>query len=196
MKTTTILLLAACLVCRHAGAATADAAATPDTRYRIDVRAGALPVGTEGHGAGPALGLGAGYALTEHVDLTASGDVAAHGAALFGDSESFRSITAGARLYPLGRHTVVRPWLGAEGGWYGVRHVEDSLYFSHYYTPHVESRVRDSNGGGINFGSGVDVPLGRHVSIGTDVRYHQTLGVFDDPGFLTTMANVSFHFGH
>jgi hypothetical protein len=47
----------------------------------------------------------------------------------------------------------------------------------------------------VNAGAGFDVPVGDLVSLGADVRWHQTIGVFDDAGFLTTMATVAFHFG-
>jgi hypothetical protein len=47
----------------------------------------------------------------------------------------------------------------------------------------------------VNLGTGLDVPLGRLVSLGVDARWNQTIGPFDDPGFLTTTANVGFHFG-
>jgi hypothetical protein len=47
----------------------------------------------------------------------------------------------------------------------------------------------------LNVGGGLDVPIGKLVSVGVDLRYHQTFGVFDNAGFMTTLAHVAFHFG-
>lgn len=186
MKTFTALvltLLASNLFVRGAQAE------VKDTRYRIDLRGGALAAETgRVHGAGPVLALGAGYLFSDRIDLTATGGTAAHGALLFGRTESFGSLTAGARYYPIGRDRRVRPWLAGETGWYHTRTVESSLFGGSH-----TQRVAD--GGGINIGTGFDIPLGRYVSLGTDVRYHQTIGVTSNPGFLTTLANLSFHFG-
>ena len=83
----------------------------------------------------------------------------------------------------------MRPWLVGEAGVYRAQARFQSLLFSY---SHVE---RTANGGGLNLGGGFDVPLGRLVSLGVDARWNQTLHVFNDPHFVTTMANVSFHFG-
>ncbi len=173
----------------------AEGDAASDGRYRIELRGGAVAWGqsvdsadSATRGAGPALGLGAGYRVTDHVELDASALGAAQGGGLFvGRTRSYDSVTAGGRYFFLGPDAVVRPWLGGEGGWYRARTSEYSLFGA------TVTRVAD--GGGVDVGTGFDVPLGRLVSIGTDVRYHQTLGVFDDPGFVTTLATVSFHFG-
>lgn len=182
-------VLAGALIARWASAETAS-----DARWRVDVRPGALAWGSTidggsepAHGAGPAIAVGGGYRLTDHVEVDASAQAAAQGLTLFGRTQSYGSLTAGGRWFPLGSETVVRPWLGGEAGWYHARSTFATLFGS-------ESRSAD--GGGFNVGTGFDVPVGSRVSIGADVRYHQTLGVFDDPGFVTTLANVSFHFGH
>lgn len=186
-KTWTVALLASAAIARGAWAET-----VADAKYRIDLRGGALAWGdaVEGHeaahAAGPALAIGAGYRLTEHAEIDASAQAAAQGATLFGRTQSYSSVTAGGRWLFFGRDAVVRPWLGGEAGWYEGRSSVSTLFGT-------ETRVAD--GGGFNVGTGFDVPLGSLVSIGADVRYHQTLGVFDDPGFVTTLANVSFHFG-
>jgi hypothetical protein len=190
MRTTTwiVALLASAVM---AGGTWAETAA--DAKYRVDVRGGALAWGNsvEGHepaqGAGPALAVGAGYRLTEHTEIDASAQAAAQGATLFGRTQTYDSVTAGGRYLFFGSDAVVRPWLGGEAGWYQGRSSVTTLFGG------TDTRV--ANGGGFNVGTGFDVPLGRLVSIGADVRYHQTLGVFDDPGFVTTLANVSFHFG-
>ena len=186
-KTWIVALLASAVMARGGRAET-----VPDAKYRIDVRGGALAWGNavEGsepaHGAGPALGVGGGYRVTDHVEVDASAQAAARGA-LFGRTESFDFVTAGGRYVFFGSDAVVRPWLGGEAGWYQGRSSVTTIFGG------TDTRV--ATGGGFNVGTGFDVPLGRLVSIGADVRYHQTLGVFDDPGFVTTLANVSFHFG-
>jgi Outer membrane protein beta-barrel domain len=195
MKTSTALLvpaiLAACLA--------RNAAATNDGRYRIDLRAGALAWGQdpkvrggyklETADAGPALGIGGGYRLNDHFDIGGSGQAASKSTVLFGRTTSYTSLTAGPRYYPFGRDLRFRPWLAGEAGWYHGRSTL-SLLLRNTRTE------RSGDGGGLNAGTGFDVPVGRLVSLGADVRYHQTLGVFgNNPGFVTTMANVSFHFG-
>ena len=195
MKRSTALLvpaiLAACLA-RHAGAAN-------DARYRIDLRGGALAWGEDpkvrsgyeldSADTGPALGIGAGYRLNDHFDIGASSLAASKSTVLFGRTTSYAALTAGPRYYPFGRDLRVRPWLAGEAGWYHGRSSLSLLF-------HNTRTERSGDGGGLNAGSGFDVPVGRHVSLGADVRYHQTLGVFEsNPGFVTTMANVSFHFG-
>jgi hypothetical protein len=172
-------------------AAFADAPARP---FRLDVSFGALAggsdavVGDDGIDTDPGLAgaLGFGYAVTEHVEVGATTQ-AATSTLILDDNVGYTSVTAGARVYPLGRDLRVRPWLVGQGGWYRARITREVLF--------ADDVSETEHGGGINGGAGIDVPLGRLVSIGVDARYHQTFGVFDDPGFVTTMANVAFHFG-
>jgi hypothetical protein len=195
MRSTTIpfLLLTVAL-----SAPIGSAAADPERPTRIDLNGGALAGGTDAsvreHGtrttaevdAGPAVGVGAGYALTDHLEV--GGHVlAADSPALFGHSVGYTSVTAGCRYYLLGRSGPVQPWLIGQGGWYRGA--------SRFSTVFGSDTNRDENGAGVNAGGGLDVPIGKLVSVGVDLRYHQTLGVFDNAGFVTTMANVAFHFG-
>ena len=153
---------------------------------RIDVEPGALAAGTNDVDAGPAFAIGAGYALTDAVELGAHAQTAAN-VELFDRSVGYTSVTAGARYYVLGRAAAVQPWLIGEAGWYqGTACGVEALRPLHR---------ADAERGGINMGAGFDVPVGKLVSLGTDVRWHQTFGVFDNDGFLATMATVGFHFG-
>jgi hypothetical protein len=153
---------------------------------RIDIEPGALAAGTNGVEAGPALAVGAGYALTDSFEVGGHVQTAAD-VRLFDRSVGYTSVTGGGRYYVLGRATAVQPWLIGQAGWYqGTISVSKLLGGSYR---------RTENGGGVNMGAGLDVPVGNLVSLGTDVRWHQTIGVFDNAGFLTTMATVAFHFG-
>ena len=136
--------------------------------------------------AGPSVAIGAGYAVTEHIELGATAQTAGS-VELFGDSIRYTSVTGGCRYYLLGRARPVRPWLIVQTGWYRADSTSFRLFGG--------TRTRADNAAGVNLGGGFDVPIGKLVSLGLDVRYHQTFGVFDDPGFVTTMANVAFHFG-
>src|SRR5262249_49193545 len=135
---------------------------------------------------GPAVGIGVGYALTDHLELGANAQ-ATEDINIFDRSIGFNSVTVGGRYYVLGRSRAVRPWLIGQGGWYQGA-VDDSKLFGP--TTH-----REDSGGGVNVGAGFDVPVGKLVSLGTDIRWNQTIGVLNDPGFLTTLATVAFHFG-
>jgi hypothetical protein len=153
---------------------------------RIDIEPGALAAGTNGVEAGPALAVGAGYALTDSFEVGGHVQTAAD-VRLFDRSVGYTSVTGGGRYYVLGRAAAVQPWLIGQAGWYqGTISVSKVLGGSYR---------RTENGGGVNMGAGFDVPVGNLVSLGTDVRWHQTIGVFDNAGFLTTMATVAFHFG-
>jgi hypothetical protein len=153
---------------------------------RIDIEPGALAAGTNGVEAGPALAVGAGYALTDSFEVGGHVQTAAD-VRLFDRSVGYTSVTGGGRYYVLGRAAAVQPWLIGQAGWYqGTISVSKLLGGSYR---------RTENGGGVNMGAGLDVPVGNLVSLGTDVRWHQTIGVFDNAGFLTTMATVAFHFG-
>jgi Outer membrane protein beta-barrel domain len=179
--------------------ASTTVSAAPATRWRIDTGAGALAAGNDvsftDHGVrrtadtevGPALRLGAGYRLTDRFDLNASAQVASTDAALYGRDIGYTALTGGTRCYPWGRDLRVRPWLLGEAGWY--RAESRVQLFGASYTE------RTANGAGFNLGSGFDVPLGRFISLGFDARWNQTVGVFDNPGFLTTTANLGVHFG-
>jgi len=153
---------------------------------RIDIEPGALAAGTNGVEAGPALAVGAGYALTDSFEVGGHVQTAAD-VRLFDRSVGYTSVTGGGRYYVLGRAAAVQPWLIGQAGWcHGTISVSKLLGGSYR---------RTENGGGVNMGAGLDVPVGNLVSLGTDVRWHQTIGVFDNAGFLTTMATVAFHFG-
>jgi outer membrane protein W len=167
-------------------ASVAAHAAESERRIRIDVAGGAMAAGSDGVQAGPALGIGVGYAFTDHLEVGANAQTAAD-IKLFDRSMGFNSVTVGGRYYVLGRSGAVRPWLIGQGGWYEGT-VDDSKLFGS--TTH-----REDSGGGLNVGAGFDVPIGNLVSLGTDIRWNQTIGVFNDPGFLTTLATVAFHFG-
>jgi hypothetical protein len=169
------------------------------TRFRIDLTPGVLAAGsdvsftedgvrrTADTSVGPAIRLGGGYKLTEHFDLSASAQGANTSGEFFGRRVGYTGITGGTRFYPLGRDTRVRPWLVGEAGWYHAHSRFDFVIGS------VSERSAD--GGGLNVGTGFDVPIGRHFSVGFDTRWNQTLGLFNDPGYLTTNANLGFHFG-
>jgi len=161
-------------------------AAESERRIRIDVEGGAMPGGSKGVEPGPALGVGVGYALTDHIELGADAQTAAH-VNIFDRTTGFSSVTAGARYYVLGRSGAVQPWLIGQGGWYSGSVTQPRLFASTIH--HTDS------GGGVNVGAGFDVPVGKLVSLGADVRWNQTIGVLDDPGYVTTLANVAFHFG-
>jgi Outer membrane protein beta-barrel domain len=161
-------------------------AAESERRIRIDVEGGAMPTGSNGVAAGPALGIGVGYALTDHVELGANAH-AASDVHIFDRSMGFGSVTAGARYYILDRSAAVRPWVIGQGGWYTGSVSESNLFGP---TTHHED-----SGGGVNVGAGCDVPVGKLVSLGTDIRWNQTIGLLNDPGYLTTLATVAFHFG-
>ena len=141
--------------------------------------------------AGPALALTLGYAVSEYVDAVASGEVATT-AGIF-DGTSYAALNAGARVYPLGRGLRVRPWLIGEAGWIhaDATHRSLGLFGSPSHTHHWQD-----DGGNLQFGGGFDIPIGTHFSLGPDVRYHRTVGVFNDPGYVSAMLNLSFHIGH
>jgi hypothetical protein len=186
---------------------TAAAADDPDAlrRIRIDLRAGAKIAGTDPDvtiagervhaksSQGIGLGLGLGYALNDTFDVVLDGESTGEGTKLHlfdsGTAATFDSITAGMRYYPFGRRHRVRPWLIGEGGWYDGH----AATFDNGIFHHEHHSVSDS-GGGLNVGAGFDVPVGHLVSLGADVRYNKTLGVFDDPSNATAMAHLSFHF--
>jgi hypothetical protein len=180
------------------------ASAVEATRpVRLEIEAGALVAGSDATvdiagsnvsidtGVGPAFAVGAGYALTDHLEVGGAFHAASTDAELFADDVSYIALTPHLRYYPLGRAVIVRPWLAVAGGWY--RADADLGSFSLFGSNQDDDRADD--GGGMNFGGGLDVPIGRRVSLGAALRYHQTLGVFDDPGFLTTMVNVGVYFG-
>jgi len=170
--------------------------------FRLDVEGGALVAGSDVEtdiggssvsvdpDVGPALSIGAGYALNDYFEVGGAFHAASSDGDLYDSDVDYTAITAGLRCYPLGRAVVVRPWLSVAGGWY---HAEADLNYISLFGPVDDDR--SENGGGLNFGGGLDVPIGRRVSVGGAVRYHQTFGIFDDPGFLTTMVNVAVYFG-
>lgn len=187
---TLAVLVSVVLTCRaHA----ADSAGP----YRVDVGLGAVVWGSgvtvhrdrqrlSASGApGAAASLGLGYAIGKHFDLVVDGSVTASD--LF-DTVEFGSVAGGARYYPLGRDVRVRPWLIAETGWYETSVARTDLLSG------GSSRVSEA-GAGFAAGAGLDVPLGRHFSIGPDVRFQQVLGAFDDPHLVVAMVRTSFHFG-
>lgn len=173
-------------------------------RMRIDIKGGALVAGNDAHvtidgkperaraDVGAATGLGVGYRLSDLFDATIDSDWTSNISSEPIDA-SYTSVTAGARFYPIGRDHVVRPWLLGEAGWYHGE-AEKTVKRGEFPFSRVHTSSTDDDGGGLNIGAGFDVPVGRLVSLGAGLRYNQTLGVFDDPGYLTTMAQVSFHF--
>jgi hypothetical protein len=180
-----------------------DASAAEPTRpLRLDVEGGALVAGSDvdvsigstdvslDTDAGPALSVGVGYAVIDQLEVGAAFHAASTDGDFFDSDVDYIGLTAGLRYYPLGRAVMVRPWLTAAGGWY---HAEADLNYISLFGPVDDDRTDD--GGGVNVGGGLDVPIGRRVSVGGDLRYHRTFGVFDDPGFLTTMVNVAVYFG-
>lgn len=190
------------LLAGHLGAYPASAV-EPARPLRLDIEGGALVAGSDVEvdfggrdvsldtDVGPALAFGVGYALIDHLEVGGTFHAASTGGDLFDSDVDYIALAAGLRYYPLGRAVIVRPWLQAAGGWY--RAEADLNTITIFGTSSDDDRA--DNGGGVNFGGGFDVPIGRRVSIGGDLRYHQTLGVFDDPGFLTTMVNVAVYFG-
>jgi outer membrane protein W len=170
---------------------------------RLEIGGGALVAGSDATvdiggsdvsidtGVGPALSVGAGYALIDHLEVGATFHAASTDAELFAEDVSYVALTPYLRYYPLARAVIVRPWLAVGGGWYRAH--ADLGTFSFSGNDPDDDRTED--GGGMNFAGGLDVPIGRRVSVGADLRYHQTLGIFDDPGFLTTMVNVGVYFG-
>jgi hypothetical protein len=193
--------LAITLLAGHitAGAASAVEPARP---VRLDIEGGALVAGSDvdvninggdvslDTDVGPAFSFGAGYARIDQLEVGGAFHAASTDGELFDSDVDYTAVTAGLRYYPLGRAVVVRPWLQVAGGWYRAEADFDTITIG---TSSDDDRAE--NGGGMNFGGGFDVPIGRRVSVGGDLRYHQTFGVFDDPGFLTTMVNVAVYFG-
>jgi hypothetical protein len=182
LGTITSITLAIGVLCAPVVAQSAES----ERRIRIDVEGGAMAGGSKGVEPGGALGVGVGYALTDHLEVGANAQTADH-INIFDRSTGFSSVTAGARYYILGRSGPVLPWLIGQGGWYSGSVTESDIFrpITH----------REDSGGGVNVGAGFDVPVGKLVSVGTDIRWNQTIGVLNDPGFVTTLATVAFHFG-
>lgn len=98
------------------------------------------------------------------------------------------SVTAGPRVYPLGRDHRVRPWLTGQVGWYHGSATYQPLFSGN-------SQSRSDDGFGFNAGAGLDVQVTPRVSVGTDLRYHQAVGVLDGIHQFTPMVNVAYTFG-
>lgn len=167
--------------------------------WRIDVEGGAfVPAGDVEAGAsggdvsldfdvGPAFAVGAGYGPLRWLEVAAH---VHHGFAdsdnLLSDRVEVFSVTAGGRVFPFPWERV-HPFGVFELGWYRAE-VDGGLF----------SSVRDDqteDSFGINVGGGADVMLGRRVSLGVDVRYHDAFDAFEGVDFVTTMLSVGIHFG-
>jgi hypothetical protein len=195
------LALAITLAVGHIVAGTVSAV-EPARPVRLDIEGGALVAGSDVEvdfggsdvsldtDVGPALSFGAGYAFIDQLEVGGAFHAASTDGDLFDSDVDYTAVTAGLRYYPLGRAVVVRPWLQVAGGWYRAEADLNSITVGA-----SSDDDRADNGGGMNFAGGFDVPIGRRVSVGGDLRYHQTFSVFDDPGFLTTMVNVAVYFG-
>ncbi len=186
-------------VCAVAAAAIGVTAASARAGVRLDLDGGAA-LGTSdvavGHGTsahrtrsrnGVGYGVGVGTDVNRWVDVGVQFQQSL-AAAFLRDGVNLTSITAGPRVYPLGRDHRVRPWVTGQVGWYHGDATVDSLFSSTH-----EHRTDD--GFGFNAGGGLDVQLTPRFSLGTDLRYHQAVGVLDGIHQFTPMVNVAYTFG-
>jgi opacity protein-like surface antigen len=135
---------------------------------------------------GGSLAIGGAYGLGDYVDLTGrvQSNFAGFDVAVASDIFYAVSLTAGGRVYLLPPKRV-RPWLGAELGWYRAR---GEVGFFH-------SVERTDDSFGFNAGGGVDFALSRRVSLGIEARYNSAPAALGGLQFVTTMIKVGIHFG-
>lgn len=181
------------------------ASTTPaGAQWHVDIQAGAFIPTTDVEfrdngfaydvdlDAGGAFTLGGGYALPQFVDFTAQFQTASH-FDLYDEAANVYTFTVGGRIFPLPMTTRVRPWLGAQIGWYHVDAYADD------YDPFDDDFDDDESDGddsfGLNAGGGIDFPINHRVSLGFDVRYHNAFDAFQGFEYVATMFNVSVWFG-
>jgi opacity protein-like surface antigen len=123
-----------------------------------------------------------------------------HGAPCQGyvNSASLRvfSLSAGVRVRPLPPTARVRPWVGADVGWYrgDVSMQIGSLDHHVGVVGASPPRTQIDDGVGGSVGGGVDVRVIEHLSVGVDVRYHNAPNVLGGFAFVTTLATLSVLF--
>lgn len=173
-----------------------------DAQWHVDIQAGAfIPISDvefrdDGFNydidldAGGAFSAGGGYALPQVLDLTAQFQTATH-FDVYDEAVNVYSLTVGGRIFPLPMTTVVRPWLGAQVGWYYVDAYGDD--YDPFDDDDDEHEGDDSFG--LNAGAGLDFPINHRVSLGVDVRYHNAFDAFQGFEYVATMFNVSIWFG-
>lgn len=191
-----VAALAALLTC----ASTAPASA----QWHVDIQAGAfIPISDiefRDNGfaydldvdAGGAFTIGGGYALDQWVDFAAQFQTATN-FDVYDAGVNVYSFTVGGRFFPLPMTTRVRPWLGAQIGWYHVDAYTDDFDF---FDDDFDDDEHDGDDSfGLNVGGGIDFPINHRVSLGFDVRYHNAFDAFQGFEYVATMFNVSIWFG-
>jgi hypothetical protein len=140
---------------------------------------------------GGAFTIGGGYALERWIDFTAQFQTATY-FDLYDDAADVYSFTVGGRFFPLPMNMPVRPWLGAQIGWYHVEAYTDEFDF---FDDDDDDEHEGDDSFGVNAGAGLDFPINHRVSLGVDVRYHNAFDAFQGFEYVATMFNVSIWFG-